>query len=133
MKLCICFFLIVIAAGFGQNKDARLWNESMEPGSKVYSKHCVVCHKKDGTGKGNRIPPLARSDFLMNNLEESIRGIKYGQEGKITVNEIVYDRVMKPQKLNNKEIADVMNYILNSWGNTSDILVTPEKVGAILE
>ncbi|HBT08588.1 MAG TPA: cytochrome C, partial [Leeuwenhoekiella sp.] len=29
--------------------------------------------------------------------------------------------------------ADVMNYILNSWGNTSDKLVTEEEVAAVEE
>jgi hypothetical protein len=27
-----------------------------------------------------------------------------------------------------QEIADVMNYVLHSWGNESDAMVTPEEV-----
>jgi len=33
--------------------------------------------------------------------------------------------------LEDEEIADVMNYILHSWGNTSDRMVTPKEVSTI--
>lgn len=104
----------------------------MEQGSEIYRKDCAVCHKKNGAGKGSRIPPLAQSDFLLTKTDESIRGIKYGQEGEITVNGIVYDKVMKPLKLSNREIADVMNYILNSWGNRAETMITQKRVAEAL-
>ena len=38
---------------------------------------------------------------------------------------------MAPAGLTNEEVADVMNYILNSWGNTAKKAVTPEEVAKI--
>ncbi|QCW99624.1 cytochrome c [Aggregatimonas sangjinii] len=104
---------------------------SIERGAIVYKRNCAVCHSKKGTGKGKRIPPLAGSDYLMNNRIESIRAVKYGLEGKITVNGIVYDKEMKAVNLSEQEVADVMNYIRNTWGNQSDETVTATEVAAI--
>lgn len=38
---------------------------------------------------------------------------------------------MNNQGLNNEEIADVMNYILNQWGNNSTAFITSERVDEI--
>ena len=35
--------------------------------------------------------------------------------------------------LDDEEIADVMNYILNSWGNKSDEIITKERVSQVSE
>jgi len=73
-------------------------------------------------------PPLAKSDYLANNREASIRGVKYGQRGEITVNGVVYDNTMMPLGLEDQEIADVMNFVMNSWGNSQEKPVTIEEV-----
>ena len=67
----------------------------------------------------------------MNNRSESIRAIKYGQNGEIYVNDKKYNGYMPPMGLNNREIANVMNYILNSWGNESSNFVTSKEVEEI--
>ena len=51
----------------------------------------------------------------------------------IVVNDEEYDGVMANQGLDNEEIADVMNYILNSWGNKSNDIITIERVAQITE
>ena len=53
-------------------------------------------------------------------------------EGPIKVNGELYDGIMVSQGLDNDEIADVMNYILNSWGNSyNDQLITSSLVNEI--
>lgn len=84
-----------------------------------------------GEGVAGVFPPLARSDYLMGKREASIRAVKYGQSGEITVNGVTYNNMMMAQGLTNEEVADVMNYILNSWGNQSGDLVTGEEIAAI--
>jgi len=91
--------------------------KSISDGKEVYQIFCTQCHLDNGKGVSGTFPPLAKSDYLQNNIEASIRGIKYGQRGKITVNGIEYDGIMSMQGLDDEEVADVMNYILNSWGN----------------
>jgi len=128
------FLLALLFTGFYHSVAAQTsLDESMNRGSKLYKSKCAVCHKKDGTGKGKNFPPLALSDFLVNYREASIRGIKYGFEEPLTVNGKLYKKEMKPVPLSNAEIADVMNFISNSWGNTSDKTTTVEEVEAIQE
>ena len=63
----------------------------------------------------------------------SIRGLKYGLSGPIVVNGEEYDGVMQNQGLDNLEIADVMNFILNNWGNESKEIITENQVANINE
>ncbi len=105
--------------------------QSIERGSYIYTDFCITCHYPDGKGQTNTFPPLAGSDYLMNYRTESIRTIKYGQQGEILVNGVTYNNVMDPLGLEDDEVADVMNYIMNSWGNSQDKIVTPEEVSEI--
>lgn len=91
--------------------------KSKERGKQIYEELCVTCHLAEGTGMEGVFPPLANSDYLVKNKERSIHAIKFGQEGEITVNGTVYNNVMPAQGLSDQEVADVMNYIQNSWGN----------------
>ena len=86
----------------------------------------------NGEGIEVAYPPLANSDYLENNLKASIIGIKNGMKGEITVNGKTYNNVMTPMGLSNQEVADVTNYILNSWGNKNDTLITVKEVSKIL-
>lgn len=100
-------------------------------GKTVYDDFCITCHMPNGQGVPNTFPPLAKSDYLMTKRKESIHSIKYGLNGEITVNGKTYNNVMTPLGLSSKEIADVMNYITNSWGNKNEDLVTEEEVSKI--
>ncbi|WP_204345041.1 c-type cytochrome [Psychroserpens algicola] len=107
--------------------------ESMKRGKVIYTDFCVSCHMPNGKGVPKAFPPLAKSDYLMNNRIESIKSIKYGQSGEITVNGITYNGTMTPLGLEDSEIADVMNYITNSWGNSNSNLITAKEVSKIEE
>ncbi len=130
MKLLFSLYfttLTLLSITLFQEQDTPL-KASMERGKDIYNDFCVNCHMSNGEGVAGTFPPLANSDFLLQKREESIRGIKYGQQGYILVNGEAYDNTMPPMGLEDEEIADVMNYILNSWGNKSDSIVTPEEV-----
>ena len=110
------------------NQDLK---ESMKRGKQVYMSMCVTCHLPNGKGMGKIYPPLANADYLLEKREESIRAVKYGLKGKIVVNGVTYNNMMAPLGLDDNEVADVMNYILNSWGNKSDKIVTVKEVKTI--
>ena len=105
--------------------------ESVKRGRIIYLKKCARCHKKDGKGKLKVFPPLAQSDYLISNQEESIKAIKYGLKEEIFVNSIRYKRRMPRVKLKDEQIADVMNYISNSWGNKNEKVITKKEVESI--
>lgn len=86
----------------------------------------------DGKGQKGIFPPLAKSDFLFKNMEESIKAIKFGGiDGEIIVNGVKYDSKMEKMGLYDDEIADIMNYILNSWENNYDKRITEEYVKSL--
>ncbi len=111
-------------------QDTKL-KESMKRGKEIYTDFCITCHLEQGQGVPYTFPPLAKSDYLMENREESIRTVKYGLQGEITVNGIAYNSGMAPLGLEDEEIADVMNYISNSWENSSETIVTEDEVAKI--
>lgn len=86
---------------------------------------------ENGEGVPYTFPPLANSDYLLQKRAESIKGVKYGRQGELIVNGVTYNNTMAPLGLEDEEVVDVMNYILNSWGNSSDKMVTLEEVKSI--
>lgn len=105
--------------------------QSITDGKEVYQDFCIQCHLDTGMGVSGVYPPLAKSDYLANNVDLSIRALKYGMSGPIIVNGEEYNGVMQEQGLDDVEIADVMNYILNNWGNEFKKMITEEKVASI--
>ena len=105
---------------------------SIARGEEIYTTLCIACHMADGTGVAGVFPPLAQSDYLKN-TEASIHAIKYGLQGEITVNGETYNNIMTPLGLNDQEVADVMNYILNSWGNEAGEMITEDQVAEVEE
>ncbi|GGD03394.1 c-type cytochrome [Hyunsoonleella pacifica] len=132
MKL---FLFIVLAGttifGFTTISQQDKLQESITRGQEIYTDFCINCHMASGEGVEKTYPPLAKSDYLKNNREASIRGIKYGQKGEITVNGVVYNGYMAPMGLDDEEVADVMNFINNSWENSNTKIVTKEEVTAV--
>ncbi|WP_232817842.1 c-type cytochrome [Winogradskyella tangerina] len=106
---------------------------SMAKGKLVYDSLCITCHMADGKGAPQVFPPLANSDYLENNQEESIIGIKNGMKGEMVVNGITYNSLMSPLGLSDEEVADVMNYINNSWGNKYGKYLTTEEVTNVIK
>ena len=88
--LYFCVIFIISSSLF---QDTSL-KESMERGSEIYADFCVTCHLEKGEGVAHVFPPLAQSDYLMENREASIRGVKFGQQGEIMVNGITYNSAM---------------------------------------
>ena len=131
MKKFLIFFVVTIFGsliGFSQNK---VLEESIERGNLVYEDFCITCHMPQGEGVVGIFPPLAKADYLMKNREASIKGIKHGQKGEIIVNGKTYNGYMAPLGLSDDEVADVMNYITNSWGNKNDNMITEAEVSEI--
>ena len=126
-KLLIAILFFSIVSGFISHQDDPL-QASIERGRALYEDFCINCHMAAGEGVENAFPPLAGSDYLMGKRTASIRAVKYGQEGPIEVNGKTYNAIMAPLYLEDEEVADVLNFVMNSWGNTCDSIITPEEV-----
>jgi len=92
-------------------------DQKMEMGKNVYSRTCLPCHQATGNGIANAFPPLANSDYLNDDVNRAIDIVLRGKSGEITVNGEKYNSVMTAQGLTDRETANVLTYIYNSWGN----------------
>ncbi len=128
MKYLLSIYCIGVFSFLGYMQQEKPLKQSILDGEEIYQDFCLQCHLDNGKGVENAFPPLAKSDYLQNNIEASIRGIKYGLRGEITVNGNTYNGVMVNQGLDEEEVADVMNYILNSWGNKAENQITVAQV-----
>ncbi|HIC32672.1 MAG TPA: cytochrome c [Flavobacteriaceae bacterium] len=132
LGLILTISILILSCKSSEKKASPELKLSVAEGEKVYQNFCINCHMANGEGIEGAYPPLVNSDYLEKNLKASIIGIKNGMKGEITVNRKTYNNVMTPMGLSNQEVADVTNYILNSWGNKNDTLITAKEVSKIL-
>lgn len=115
-------------AGSNVPKAANL-SERIAMGKSIYSKTCFACHQNSGEGLNGAFPPLAKSDLLNADVNSVIDFVVKGKSGEMTVNGKKYNGVMPAQTLSDEEIANVLSYVYNSWGNSGKE-VTPAMVAA---
>ena len=93
----------------------------------AYFSLCANCHREDG-GKGlqRSIPPLAGADFLAVDKDRAIRLLLTGMRGPIVVNNRSYNSMMPLQVFNDQQVADLVNFELNTWGNNFGTVTTAD-------
>ena len=131
MKSALLTYLCCCLIVFLNLQVQKSKSESIKNGAELYRDFCYRCHGFNGEGQLDLIPPLKSSDYLLNNIDLSIAGLKYGLKGEIIVNGKSYNSYMAYQGLENDEIADIMNYILNEWGNNSEEFITSARVDKV--
>lgn len=111
--------------------DQRL-KESIKRGKEVYVVECENCHMEDGKGTPEINPPLAKADYIKKPTETLIGIVLKGQSGEVVVNGKKYNTLMPAQEyLTDVQIADVLNYVRNSWGNKKRGMIKPAMVKAL--
>lgn len=105
----------------GDNLEAR-----MKAGEIVFKQNCMACHQAQGEGVANAFPPLAKSDYLMKDKARAIRIVGSGLSGEITVNGVKYNSVMPALGLSDDDVASVLTYVRNSFGNKGDLVTLDE-------
>ena len=125
------FAVLTIAVVLFSFQDNTL-EQSIKRGEEVYGANCVTCHMQKGEGMEGAYPPLAKADFITKDKtgKKSIGVVLNGLQEEITVNGKKYNVPMPAQAyLTDQQIADVLNYVRNSWGNKAKAL-TEEMVKA---
>lgn len=95
----------------------------------IITARLAIGHQPTGVGIPKAFPPLAKSDYLAKDPNRAISAIIHGLNSKITVNSEIYDSVMPAVALDDESVANVVTYVINSWGNTGGE-VTPAQVKA---
>jgi nitrite reductase (NO-forming) len=117
------------AKDVAKSKVALTVPQQIAAGKAIFSTTCFACHQSEGQGIPGAFPPLAKSDYLNSNPKRAIDVVLRGLSGEITVNDNKINSVMPSQNLTEDEIANVLTYVYNSWGNNKTV-VTPAMVKA---
>jgi nitrite reductase (NO-forming) len=108
---------LMVLASDDSVHPARTKDERMQAGARVFATNCSACHQASGQGVPNAFPPLASSDYLKSGKPKLIKTVTGGLQGKVTVNGKEYNGLMPAWSLSDEDIANVLTFILNSWGN----------------
>lgn len=100
-------------------------SESLEAGEQVYNANCVACHQANGSGLPPAFPALAGSAVVNGDLEANINLLINGVPGTAMA---AYGRQLNPVQL-----AAVVTFIRNSFGNTTGDLVQPAAVNTLIQ
>lgn len=108
-------------------------------GKSIYAKdgYCATCHQVDGKGiKSAGFPPLKGTQWVLGDEERLIKITLNGVMGKMEVMEKSYSGKVPMMAfgslLNDREIAGVLTYVRNSFGNKA-VAISPEKVKQVRE
>ena len=110
---------IELASGQAVADRAKTWamTELMEIGEQVFVDHCATCHELDGSGQGSTYPALAGGEIPNGPMEAHIDRVLSGAADTEM-------QAWAPQ-LSDLEIASVITYERNAFGNETADLVQP--------
>ena len=93
-------------------------------GKRIYEAHCAECHQSTGKGVSTVYPPLAgNSSVTTKSPINAIRMALHGGYPPSTVrNPRPYGMPPFGQSLNNEDVAAVVSYIRNTWGNRAPMV-----------
>ncbi len=115
-----------IASTAAAPKVTNTFEERFAAGKSVYLNACAACHQAGGEGIAGAFPPLVKSDFLLANRTRAIETVKKGLSGPIKVNGVAFDGVMPALGLSDEDIANVLTFVSNSWGNKAKMFTTSD-------
>jgi len=96
--------------------------ELMPIGEQVFLTHCATCHESTGVGQGVTYPALAGGEIPNGPLEVHIDLVMNGRGGTEM-------QSWAPQ-LSDRELAAVITYERNAWGNSTADVVQPKTIYA---
>ncbi|MDA1048008.1 MAG: cbb3-type cytochrome c oxidase subunit II [Verrucomicrobia bacterium] len=112
-------------------------SDQIASGKEIYMKAapgggmCFTCHQSTGLGLPGQFPPLAGSEWVLGDKPTLIKIAMFGLMGPVKVKGTVYTSAMPPPgippgALTDQQIADVLTYVRNDWGNSASSVSSAE-------
>ena len=113
------------------NEDRRSQpdiKKSILAGEKVFKKYCISCHQADGSGVPNLNPPLINTTYVLGDKGKLIKIILNGLNEEVEIDDEVFTNPMPAlgPVLEDQQIADVLTYVRNSFGNKASAVAVNE-------
>ena len=119
------FFILLLIVAIHDSCESDPYRQ----GAILYENFCANCHGSDGNGLGKNIPPLVGSEVIKDPITMGCI-IRNGLSGEITVKGIKYNEKMPAvTRLSDFEIANVINYIQQKWGNQQYVQINTLQEG----
>ena len=127
---------LTLFATLAQAEDFDL-KASIDRGKMIYMQTCFVCHQPTGLGLPGAFPPLAGTEYTQGDARRMIAMTLKGVNPPLKVKEMTYAVPMPPLPVqfpilvDDGKLADVINYVRNSFGNKDEKGVTPTLIDAV--
>ncbi|HEY6976904.1 MAG TPA: cytochrome c [Chitinophagaceae bacterium] len=129
MKKTIFSFFLITVFSFVFARQSSL-NSSIERGKKLYEQYCLTCHQADGGGVPKMNPPLINTSYVTGDKQKLVQWVLKGSTESVPIDGKYYSNNMPPQAyLKDEEIADILTYIRNSFGNKASAITATEVKG----
>lgn len=129
--------LLVIVSAFASSTNREVLQQStlkasIDRGKVIYLQRCMACHQVDGGGVPRLNPPLDGASAVKGNDKlKLVRIIIKGMIDRVEIDGEYYDNNMSANPdLTDTQIADVLTYIRNSWGNKASAVTVAEVKAA---
>ena len=99
---------------------------SVAAGKAVYAQNCLTCHMADGGGVDRMNPPLTQTTWVLGDKARLVKVVLNGMEGEDIDGESYANIMPAFDALTDKQIADVLTYVRNSFGNKATAVLAPE-------
>ncbi len=128
--LLMPFSLLLTNAFKNSSKKSQsyfIFQQQKMPGEIVFTKYCITCHQVDGGGVPNMNPPLIKTSYVLGEKERLIKIVLYGLKN-VDIDDQTYNNPMPPLGtiLKDQQIADVLTYVRNSFGNKASAVTVAE-------
>ena len=101
-------------------------------GARIYSAKCQGCHGSDGRG-GSGYPTLAGSEWVIGDTQTLAMIILNGMQGPVSTGQTYGVMPAQSSGMSNEDLAGVMTYVRNSFGNETGDVVTLDMAAAAFE
>ncbi len=101
-------------------------------GARIYNQLCFKCHQPNGMGIPGVFPPLKGSDYLKKATKRKLlEQVLRGSNENLTVNGTKYVTPMPAQISNMDDAVEIVNYVLNAWGNDYGVATAEDGKGLL--
>ncbi len=106
--LCVLLMTLALSACNTHTERPPEPQKVINSGQHLYLEFCAECHQTDGSGWSDLYPRLAGNPIVtLDDPEPIINTVTYGQGSMMGFHD----------KLTGQEIAAILSYIRNAWGN----------------
>jgi mono/diheme cytochrome c family protein len=104
---------------------------SITRGQILFKNICATCHQADGSGVPRMNPSLIKTKYVLGDKTKLIRVLLLGLNEEVEIEGEYYSNPMPSQAaLKDEEIADVLTFVRNSFGNKASA-ITASQVKAV--